>query len=198
VLPDAGDVDLLEGGTSPPVWRRLWAATSPGVRWALAVLVVAALVVGGAVVLRERAAEQALRERVDLAATLGIASSSTNPPGGSVRFFVLLRNAGPRPVTVAAVDGTGEGLRLRMLDQVDRPLPAGAEVEIPLSVRLTCPAGAGELTADVRVRRQDGGPASRRLRLEPAGLLLDVAATVCSVRPDLRDHELAGPVLRGT
>jgi hypothetical protein len=195
VLP--GDVDLLEGGTGPPMWRRVWAATSPRVRWALAVVVVAALVVGGAVVLRARAAEQALRERVELAATLGIASSSTNPPGGSVRFFVLLRNAGPRPVTVTGLDGVGEGLRLRMLDDTRRPVPAGAEVEIALSARVTCPAGSGDLTADVRVRRQDGGAAVRRLRLEPAGLLLDVAATVCSVRPDLRDHELSGPVLRG-
>jgi hypothetical protein len=115
-----------------------------------------------------------------------------------VRFFVLLRNAGPRPVTVTALDGVGEGLRLRILDETDRPVPAGAEVEIPLSVRVTCPAGSGGLTAEVRVRRQDGGAAVRRLGLEPARLLLDVAATVCSVRPDLRDHELSGPVLRGT
>ena len=46
------------------------------------------------------------------------------------------------------------------------------------------------------MRRDDGGSTSRRVDLQAAQLVLDVAATVCTVRPDLRDHELSGPVVR--
>ncbi len=53
------------------------------------------------------------------------------------------------------------------------------------------------MTAEIGVRRQDGGSTTRQVVLEPAFLVLDVAATLCAVRPDLRDHELSGPVLRG-
>jgi hypothetical protein len=49
---------------------------------------------------------------------------------------------------------------------------------------------------EIRLRRQDGGTASRRVDLQPADLVRDAAATLCAVRPGLRDHELSGPVLR--
>ena len=187
---------MLEGGLEPPWWRRAWAALSPRGRRGLAALVVLAAVVAGAVLVRERAADQERRERVALATTVGIASSSTDPPGGQVRFFLVVRNAGPLPVSVTAVEGTGEGLRLAMRDAGARSIGAGGEIEIPLSVRLTCPTGPAALTAEIAVRRDDGGSTTRRVDLQPARLVLDVAATLCSVRPDLRDHELSGPVLR--
>ena len=48
----------------------------------------------------------------------------------------------------------------------------------------------------IGVRREDGGTTTRRVELSPASLVLDVAATLCDARPELRDHELSGPVLR--
>ena len=107
-----------------------------------------------------------------------------------------MRNDGPLPVSVTALDGGGQGLGLRMRDAGARAIESGREIEIPLSVRLTCPAGAGDVTADVRVRRADGGSATTRIDLQPAALVGDIAATLCSVRPDLIDRELSGPVLQ--
>lgn len=190
-------VDVLEGGLRPPWWRRAWAALPPPGRRVLVALLVLAVAVAGVVLVGERAAEKERRERVALETTVGIASSSSDPPGGQVRFFLVVRNEGPLPVSVTAVEGTGAGVRVRMRDEGARPVGAGGEIEIPLSVRLTCPTGPGELTAEVGVRREDGGSTSRRMDLQPAHVVLEVAATLCSVRPDLRDHELSGPVLRG-
>jgi hypothetical protein len=192
--PDA--VDLLEGGTGPPWWRQAWGRLTPWGRRSLVVLVVAALAVAGAVLLHDRAVERELERRVSLAATLGIWSSSTVVPGGAVDFYVVVRNEGPRPLTVIAVDGTGPGLRVAMRDAVDRPVAAGGEVEIPLSVRLTCGAAEADLSTEIGVLRSDGTSAVRGIDLQSATRLLDVAATLCAVRPELRDHELSGPILR--
>ena len=189
--------DLLEGGTGPPWWRRAWTELPAAGRRALVAVLLVALAGGAVLWLRHLAAEQERRERVDLATSLGVVSSSTEPPGGRVRFFVLVRNDGPLPVSVTAVDGGGQGLRVQMLADGERTVGPGREIEIPLSVRLTCPASAGELAADLRVRRQDGGSTTRRTTLKPAQPVTDVAVTLCAVRPGLRDHELAGPVLRG-
>lgn len=160
------------------------------------------LLIGAVVVWsRERAADRERAQRVDLATSLGVWSSSTSPPGGQVGFFVLVRNDGERAVSVTSVSGVGDGLLLRMRDEGERAVPAGAEVDIPMSVRLSCAAGtpttAAALPAEIGVRRQDGGATTRQVELEPAVLVLDVAATLCAVRPALRDHELSGPVLRG-
>jgi hypothetical protein len=113
-----------------------------------------------------------------------------------VEFSVVVRNEGPRALTVTAVEGAGAGLRLRMRDAVDRPVPAGGEVRIPLSVLLTCGAGDTALSTEVTVRRSDGTSAPRQVDLESATRLLDIAATVCRVSPGLRDRELSGPILR--
>ena len=191
-----GQVDVLEGGTGPGWWERVPpAARRLGVAVVVLLVAVAALVWA-----RDRAADRERARRVDLATTLGVVSSSTSPPGGQVSFFALVRNDGELPVSITSIDGTGDVLRVRMKDDADRPLPAGAEIEIPLSVRVTCAAGDGRsapLRAEVGVRRADGGATSRVVDLEPAVLVLDVAGTLCAVRPDLRDHELSGPVLRG-
>jgi hypothetical protein len=183
--PDPGE--LVESGPPPPGRRLL--------------VVLGLLVLAGAGLLwfQDRAADRALRDRVVLETTLVISSSSMSPPGGSVHYFVLVRNAGPLPVSVTGVAASAGGLRLRMRDDRERRIPAGSRVEIPLSVRLTCPGRADatpmDLPATVGVRREDGGSTTRRVRLRPAGLALDVARTLCGVRPDLRDRELSGPVL---
>ena len=193
MLPDE---DVLEGGTGLPWWRRSWSALSPWGRRSLVALVVVALLVVGAVRLHGRDVERDLARRVSLAASLGIWSSSTVVPGGAVDFYVVVRNEGPRALTVIGVEGTGSGLHVRMRDAVDRPVAAGGEVEIPLSVLLTCGAGEGELSTEIAVLRSDGTTDVRGVDLESATRLLDVAATVCRVLPDLRDHELSGPILR--
>jgi hypothetical protein len=199
--PWRGDVDVLEGGLEPSPWRRRWTAFPGAGRRLVAALGVLLLI--GAVVVwsRERAADRERAQRVDLATSLGVWSSSTSPPGGQVGFFVLVRNDGERAVSVTSVSGVGDGLLLRMRDEGERAVPAGAEVDIPMSVRLSCAAGApttaAALPAEIGVRRQDGGATTRQVELEPAVLVLDVAATLCAVRPALRDHELSGPVLRG-
>jgi hypothetical protein len=193
-------VDLLEGGTGPSWWQTRWAALPLVGRRLLAVLGILVLVAAGAVWFREWAAERELRQRVELATSLGVWSSSTSPPGGTVGFFLLVRNDGARPVWVTAVDGAGERVRLRMSDDGDRRVGVGREIEVPVSVRLTCAAGDGPLgtglSAEIAVRRQDGEAVAERVELRPAALVLDVAASLCRVRPDLRDHELSGPALR--
>jgi hypothetical protein len=192
-------VDVLEGGGEPPRWQRRWAAMPEGRRRLLAALGVL-LVVGVAIVwTRERAADRDRAERVELAAALSVVSSSTSPPGGQVSFFVRVRNSGPLPVSLTEVEGYGERLLLWMQGDREVPLAPGEETDVPLSVRLTCIGNAGPtgLTADIHVRRQDGVSVTRRLALGSAHLAVDMAATVCSVRSHLRDHELSGPVLRG-
>src|SRR5688572_24574843 len=138
---------------------------------------------------RDRAAERELARRVTLTTSLGVSSSSTTPPGGSVGYFVVVRNDGASRVTVTAVEGETAGLRLRMRDDAERRVDPGTETAIPLSVRLSCVPAAGEveLSAVIRVRRADGGATAREAALRPAAPLLDAAATLCGVRPNLRD-----------
>jgi hypothetical protein len=185
-----GPVEVLEGGTAPAPHRRR-----------LLVVLGVVLVLGcGGLWLRDWAAERARRQAVELTTTFGVASSSTSPPGGSVRYFVLVRNDGSRPVTVTSVEASHQGLRVRMRDAGGRRIDGGREIQIPLSARLTCAdafdATDVRLPAAIGVRREDGGSATRHVELTPAALVLDVAATLCEVRPGSRDLELSGPVLR--
>jgi hypothetical protein len=87
-----------------------------------------------------------------------------------------------------------------MLDVGRRRIDVGGEVEIPLSARVTCTDGIDadhrHLPAAIGVRREDGGTTIRRVELTPAAVVLDVAATLCGVRPGLRAYELSGPVVR--
>ena len=112
-------------------------------------------------------------------------------------FYVVVRNAGPLPVHVTGLEGSAGGLRLHMQDDVERQVSPDGETAVPVSVRLTCAdyGGGGDLTTAITVRRADGGATTRRVRPEPAALLLDVATTLCGSRPDLRDQEISGPVL---
>ena len=185
-----GPVDVIESGTEfPPGRARLLAAVG-----------ILVLLVAGGVWFRGWAAERGLRHAVQLTATLGVVSSSTSPPGGSVRYFLEVRNDGPRPLSVTSVDASSQGLRIGMRDAGARRIYVGGEVDIPLSARVTCSDGIEghdrRLPATIGVRRDDGGTTTRRVDLVPAAVVLDVAATLCDARPDLRAHELSGPVFR--
>ena len=176
-------------------------AGSPRSRGLVAGLAVLVLLGGGALFVRNWSAERELRQAVELSTSFGVWSSSTIRPGGEVGYYLLVRNDGALPMSVTSVDAAGVGLRLSMRDEGERRIPPGREIEIPMSVRVTCVPGTGvarpSLAAEIGVRREDGGTTSRPAELRPASLLLDVAATLCAVRPDLRDHELSGPVLGG-
>jgi hypothetical protein len=199
--PEPG-VEFLEGGPGPSRWRTRWAGLPTGARRLLVLLAVLVVLGAGGLRLRDWSAERELRQRVELATSFGVWSSSTSPPGGAVGFFLLVRNDGARPVWITGVDGEGDRVRLRMRVDGQRLVEAGREIEVPMSVRLTCdagdePSGSG-LSAAITVRREDGASVTRRTELRPAAPVLDVAASLCQVRPDLRDHELSGPVIRAS
>ena len=187
-------VDVLENGTGP----RRWDSVPRPVRRLGTVLIVVLLVVAGILWLRDQAADRERAQRIDLVTSLALESSSTSPPGGRVSYFVVVRNEGLRPVSVTGIGGGAAGLRLRMTGRrrTDDPRGrrAGDPAVDPADLRRR-PVG-DRLTAELAIRRADGGAVSREVDLEPAYLVLDVAGTLCAVRPGLRDHELSGPVLR--
>ncbi len=192
--------DLLEGGTGPSVQQRLWAALPPAARALLVAVGVCALVAAALFWWRDQAVERELRQRVVVGSSIGVWSSSTFPPGGSVHYFLLVRNDGPRPVSIEFFDASADGLRLRLRSSADHRLEAGAEIALPLSARLTCGGAPGEaqrsgLDPRLSVRNEDGGSVVRHVEPGAAESLLGVAETLCQVRPGLVDHELSGPVL---
>jgi hypothetical protein len=197
-VPVESSVELLESGSGPSRWRTRWAGLPRGGRLLVAALLVVALAGAGLGWLHDRSARLALEQRIALTTGLSISSSSTSPPGGEVGYYVVVRNEGSRRVSVTAVEAATERLRLRMRDAAARPVDPGAETAIPLSVVLSCVPDAGEkrLPAEISLRREDGGAVTRRVDLRPTAPLLDVVTTLCGVRPDLRDHEISGPVLR--
>ena len=197
----AGEGDLIEGGLEPPRWHRRWRALPVAVRLVAvgAVVLLAAGAAGSWV--RDRAAERAVAQRVDVTASLGVWSSSTAPLGGQVSYFVVVRNDGARPVWVTAVEASADGLRLSGRDGTDLRVGADDEAAVPLSVRLTCSryvGGAGgddALQAGITVRRVDGESVVRQVRLRSDDLLLRVATSLCTVKPDVADREISGPIL---
>ena len=196
-MPADTPVEVLESG--PEVARRRVAGGVPArVRVLITAFGVLVLLGAGLTWYRDVTTEQELAERVSLTTSLAVSSSSTTPPGGEVGYFVVIRNDGPRPVEVTRVEGATDRLRLTMRYDHRPRLDPGTVNAIALSVRLTCRPGRppAELPVEIRVRRQDGGTTSRRVDLQPSALVGDVATTLCTVRPGLRDHELSGPVLR--
>ena len=191
ILEDDGG---LSPGDTPP------APLPRGGRRLVAGLAVLLLLGGGALFVRDWSAQREARQAVELTVTFGVVSSSTVPPGGSVRYFVLVRNDGALPISVTSVTAAETGLRLSMRDDGARTVAPGLEIEVPLSVRLTCVPGVGDArpakAAEIGVLREDGGSTTERAELPPADLLRDAAESLCRVRPELRDHELSGPVLR--
>ena len=197
--PDAVG-ELFEGGTGPSVRQRLWAALPPVARALLVAVGVVVLVGAGLVWWREQAVERELRQRVVLTSSIGVGSSSTSPPGGSVYYFLVVRNDGPRPISIESLDASAGGLRVRLRNSTDHRLAAGAEIALPLSVRLTCgrvpgTAQGSRLEPQLTVGNEDGRSVVRSVHPGAAGSLLDVVDALCRVRPDLVDHELSGPVL---
>jgi hypothetical protein len=189
--------DLIEDGHRPSRLRTRWTALPRRTRvLVLALVAVLALGAGGLQVQRW-AAEREQARRVELSASVGVSSLSTTPAGGQVSLFLVVRNAGVRPVWITSVEGSAGGLVLRTPDDVDLRVAPGGDAAVPVSARLTCAGydGGEGLTAAVAVRRQDGGSVIRTVHPDPAAALLDVASTLCAVRPDLRDRELSGPVL---
>ena len=188
---------LEEDGAS--AWDTPARPLSRARRRLVAALAALVLLGGGILFARNEAAEREARQAVELTVTFDVATRYTSQLE-SVRFWVAVRNDGPLPVVVTAVDAADAGLRISMRADGEQQIAPGREIRIPLSVRLTCAPGVGaarpSLDADIGVRRKDGGTASRPAELRPASLVLDVAAGLCQDRPDLRDHELSGPVPR--
>ena len=193
-------VEVLEDGDGTSSWDAPPTPLPRGGRRLVVALAALVLLAGGILFVRNWSAERELRQAVELTATFGLMSSSTVPPGGSVRYFLLVRNDGALPIAVTSVAAAAPGLEVRMRDDEWRKIVPGMEIEIPLSVRLTCVPGVGDprpsLDAVIGVHREDGGSTSRPAELRPALLVLDVAASLCRARPDLREHELSGPTLR--
>jgi hypothetical protein len=197
--PPSSGAELLAGGASAISWRERWALLPRQRRRLIAAAMTLLVIVGGAAQVRERLAERAAQHRVVLAVSLGV-SASSSASGSRVDYLLRVRNDGSRPVSVMSVKASSSQVRLQLLDGGQR-VDAGSEVTLPLSVLLTCdPAAAsseGPLTAELVVRRADGGSMSERVPLRPAALVRGVAATLCLVRPRLRDYELSGPIVEG-
>ena len=145
--------------------------------------------------------ERELRQRVVLASSIGVWSSSSSPPGGSVHYFLLVRNDGPRPVSIESLEASAGGLRLRLRSSAGHRLAAEAEIALPLSVRLTC-GGPGtaprtRLDPQLTVRNEDGQSVVRTVQPGAVRSLVGAVDALCRVRPALVDHELSGPVLDG-
>ncbi len=191
--------DVLEYLPEPFWWQRRWGALSPRWRRLVAALAALAVVTGGGLQVRDWLVARELGQRVVLATSLGVWTSSTARPYGYVSYFVAVRNDGTQPLSVTAVETSTDRLRLRMRSDAPRRVEAGQEIQILVSVRLTCAAtdtGSPTLPGQVSVRRDDGGSAVKRVDLQPSALILDTASTLCAVRPALVDHEISGPITR--
>lgn len=204
---------LVDGsrGSEGSWWERRWLAVPAGRRRLVSRVSLATLVVvlaaTGVVGVQRWVDERAQRQLVSLRASLGVWTTSTSPTGGQVVYYVAIRNAGSAPLDVTSVQASDGRLRLSARDADPRSLDAGREILVPMSALLTCsPASssafregdgdAGGLRVDLRVQRADGALSLQQMSLDDATLILDVADTLCSVRPELRGYELSGPVVR--
>jgi hypothetical protein len=196
--PKAAPVQgVLEYQPEPFWWQRRWRGLPRRWRRLVATLAVLGVLSAGIVQVHSWVVARDLAHRVVLATSLGVWTSSTARPYGYVSYFVAVRNDGTQPLAVTSVEASTERLRLRMRSEASRRVEAGQEIQILVSVRLTCAATAGSspaLPGKVSVRRDDGGSAAQRVELQPSALILDTASTLCAVRPALVDHELSGPV----
>ena len=188
---------MLEYQPEPYWWQRRWRGLPQRTRRLVAALAVLVVVVAGGLQVRGWVVARDLAQRVVLATSLGVWTSSTSRPYGYVSYFVAVRNDGTQPLSVTSVEVSTERLRLRMRGDDPRRVEAGQEIQILVSVRLTCAAtdtGSPALPGRVSVRRDDGGSAATRVDLQPSALILDTASTLCAVRPALVDHEISGPI----
>ncbi len=191
-------------GSAAGWWERWWLSLPVRRRRGATVLaagpVVVLLTVAGTVQVSAWLDEGDRRRAVSLAASLGVWTSSSSPPGGHVTYYLEIRNSGASPLEVMSVTASDERLRLRSSDDRARHLDAGRAILVPVSALLTCSSGAVDpdlgLQIQIDVRSGDGRVTRQRHALPNAGLLLDPAETLCQVRPTLVDYELSGPVLR--
>ncbi len=192
-------VELFTSERPPLRWRARWAALPRSGRVLAGGLVLLLVLGAGGSWYRDWSAERDRRQRVELTTSIGVWASSTSRPEGEINYFLQVRNDGPLPFSLTGADGGAGGLRVRMRDGGARELAPGEEAVFPLSIRLTCGGdvrAVDRLPTELAVRRADGRSVVRPVDLQPAGPLLSVAATVCGMRPALRDHELSGPVLQ--
>ena len=200
----ASDGAEVLDGSAAGRWERWWLSLPVRRRRRTTVLaaglVVVLLAVAGAVQVTAWLDEREDRRAVSLAASLGVWTSSSSPPGGYVTYYLEIRNSGASPLEVVSVTASDERLRLRSSGDGVRQLGAGHEIQVPVSALLTCSSGSVEpdlgLQIQVDVRSGDGRVTRQHPVLPDAGLLLDPAETLCQVRPTLVDYELSGPVLR--
>jgi hypothetical protein len=194
--PGRVQTGALEYQPEPYWWQSRWRSLPRAVRRLVVVVVVLGLATAGGVELRDRMVARELGQRVVLSTSLGVWTSSTSRPYGYVSYFVAIRNGGTQPLSVTDVELSTEQLRLRMRSDAPRRVEAGQEIQVLVSVRLTCSTArpSSALPAQVSVRRDDGSGATRDVDLQPSALILDAANTLCAVRPGLTDHEISGPI----
>lgn len=197
----------LPGVPAPGVPRRRpvrdrWRALPAGGRRLVAALVAAVLVAGVAAAAlsarRAADAERAAAEAVALDVEVRVTTSALPSPGGSVIFYLVARNEGPRDVELLGLRSVRQGLAVE--GRLDRPRSVGAGdfTLVRLSVRLSCSAGvppAGPLPADVEVRRADGEVVVRTVVLREGEMLRRRAEVVCQLRPRDGEQQLSGPVI---
>jgi hypothetical protein len=197
---------------SPPTLatraRARWSALPRRRRAAVAVpaaVLVAVLTAGVAVRQGQHwLAERSRRDDVALTATTGVWASSTTPVGGSIDFFVSVRNTGPRRVRIESVDSRESRMTVRSRRNLHYEVLPGTAVDVPVSVRLDC-AGtglvpgpgdeAGPLRATIAADPLSGRRRTVHAPLARSPLLTHVADTLCAIRPGLRGKELSGPVV---
>jgi len=139
--------------------------------------------------------ERRLRDEVALTAAIDIYASSTSPTGGRVDFYVVLHNDGSRRVQIARLAAEAGGLRLRSAGVLPQVLDGGSAVRVPLSVRLDCTRERLDvLRAAVSASPGSGRRRAVTVTLGASQLITDIADSLCSVKPELADQELSGPL----
>lgn len=198
--------DLLEGapaGRRSGAWRRRTVRQRRSLVAAGLLLATAAAVLLGSPAVRGWRDEQALRDVVSVEAELGVDASSSawSPAGrGRVDYFLAVRNTAPRPARVRSVELDGKGLAISGRGRGDIAVQPGQVAFVPLSVQLDCrrwraEVGGGALSGSVGVVAASGRSARVGTTVPEAAPLEGVARTLCRLEPDLRRHELSGPVV---
>lgn len=147
--------------------------------------------------------ERALRDRVSVAADLGVDASSWawSPSGrGRVEYFLVLRNHAPRPARMTEVRIEHGGLSISGRPVRRAPVPPGGVAYVPLDVQLDCrqwrPGVRGPaLRGHVGVVAASGRSSQVSIPVDRAGPLTGVVRTLCGLDPDLRIADMSGPLL---
>lgn len=195
--------DVLEGAGARP--GRSWSQWSAGRRRTAVVvvlLVLAILLALGADRVQGWQHERDLRDRVSVDAELGVDASSwawSRSGRGRVEYFLVLRNASPRParMTRVVVEHPGLSISGRALSRA--PVPPGEVVYVPLDVELDCrrwrlPERRSAPDGWVAVVAASGRSARVPVAVGRADPLTGVARTLCRLDRGLRIADMSGPV----